>query len=263
MGIRSLNGLPELEEMSEPGLIVTVRDLVSGISAKECATLEMTVSALEKVITNVPCARLCERDRRFKTDDQARIDVDLCFKRILQFGGFCESIDDDDPLLAGRVKIPIHIMLYGDEDFIQQERRRQYEPFLKLSTQATAFDKCGWLKSDVKPLLESANILPPDCLATIETAKPEMSRQSTEQTTHAQPISQPSWRKAFEYQSEGLNALYDLIENYFFDERGNPIYDQACWPLKKNLISNWLTGRTLEEADTIITSGKRKGNAAK
>jgi hypothetical protein len=71
------------------------------------------------------------------------------------------------------------------------------------------------------------------------------------------------WRKAFEYESEGLNALYDLIERRFFDAEGKPIYDSGKWPLKKALESDWLTGRTLDEADTIITSSKRKGKAKK
>jgi hypothetical protein len=71
------------------------------------------------------------------------------------------------------------------------------------------------------------------------------------------------WRKAFEYESEGLNALYDLIERHYFDANGNPIYDPTQWVLKKNLVSEWLTNRTLDEADTIITSGKRKGKAEK
>lgn len=67
------------------------------------------------------------------------------------------------------------------------------------------------------------------------------------------------WRKAFEYESEGLDALYDLIERHYFDDDGNPVYEPAQWPLKKNLVSDWLSGRTLEEADTIITSSNRKG----
>jgi hypothetical protein len=71
------------------------------------------------------------------------------------------------------------------------------------------------------------------------------------------------WRKAFEYESEGLNALYDIIESYYFDDKGKPIYDPSEWSLKKSIVSNWLTGRTLDEADTIITSGKRKGRAEK
>jgi hypothetical protein len=87
----------------------------------------------------------------------------------------------------------------------------------------------------------------------------------------AQPENQPvnfdsqpaKWRKAFEYESEGLNALYDLIECHYFDDSGNPIYDPAQLPLKKNLESEWLTGRTRDEADTIITSGQRKGKAEK
>lgn len=82
-----------------------------------------------------------------------------------------------------------------------------------------------------------------------------------------QPVNSDSrpakWRKAFEYESVGLNALYDLIESQYFDASDNPIYDLTLLPLKKNLKSDWLTGRTLGEADTIITSGKRKGKAGK
>ena len=76
------------------------------------------------------------------------------------------------------------------------------------------------------------------------------------------PVSK--WRKAFEYESEGLNALYDLIERYFFDTDGKPIYDSEKWPIKKTLPCplNW-SERTRDEADTIITSGKRKGRAEK
>ncbi len=79
------------------------------------------------------------------------------------------------------------------------------------------------------------------------------------------PVTLPGWRKAFEYESEGLNALYELIERNFFDADGKPIYDPEGWPIKKSLTRgsiNW-SSRTLEEADTIITSGKRKGKAAK
>jgi|GEM_PF-4222684 len=71
------------------------------------------------------------------------------------------------------------------------------------------------------------------------------------------------WRKAFEYESEGLNALYNLIERHYFDADNNPVYKPAKWPLKKELVSDWLSGRTLGEADTIITSGQRKGKAEK
>lgn len=71
------------------------------------------------------------------------------------------------------------------------------------------------------------------------------------------------WRKAFEYRSEGLDELYNLIEKYFFDKDGNPIYDKSAWPLKNSLVSARLKRRTLEEADTLITSGKRTGNAKK
>ena len=71
-----------------------------------------------------------------------------------------------------------------------------------------------------------------------------------------------NWRKAFEYESEGLNALYNLIENNYFDSSGNQL-DIKELPLKKELNSEWLTGRTLTEADTIITSKKRRGKANK
>lgn len=71
------------------------------------------------------------------------------------------------------------------------------------------------------------------------------------------PSALPKWRKAFEYESKLLNALYDLIEKSYIDAQGNPIYDIEKLPLKKNLESEWLKSRTLEEADTIITSGKR------
>jgi hypothetical protein len=78
------------------------------------------------------------------------------------------------------------------------------------------------------------------------------------------PTTVSKWRKAFEYESEGLNALYDLIERYFFDIDGKPIYDSRKWPIKKTLPCppDW-SPRTRDEADTIITSGKRKGKAAK
>ncbi len=66
-------------------------------------------------------------------------------------------------------------------------------------------------------------------------------------------------RLAFQYESEGLNALYDLIEENYFDEYSKPIYEIKMLPQKKVLESSWLTGRTLQEADTIVTSRKRKG----
>lgn len=77
------------------------------------------------------------------------------------------------------------------------------------------------------------------------------------------PRTHPKWRLAYEFESEGINALNDLIEKYFFDEKGNPINNPKRWPAKKTLESEWLKNRTLSEADTIITSGKRIGNAKK
>ena len=77
------------------------------------------------------------------------------------------------------------------------------------------------------------------------------------------PRSHPKWRKAFEYQSEWLDAFYQLIETYYFDAEGKPIYDPSQWPDKKTIESKKLVNRTLTEADTIITSGKRRGKAKK
>ena len=68
------------------------------------------------------------------------------------------------------------------------------------------------------------------------------------------------WRKAFEYKSELLDALFDMIEEYYLDDSGKQISISEL-PLKKSLTSRRLSGRTIQEADTIITSGKRKGRA--
>lgn len=77
------------------------------------------------------------------------------------------------------------------------------------------------------------------------------------------PRSHPKWRAAYEFESEGMNALYELIENYFIDANGKPIYDPERWPAKKTLESEWLKARTLSEGDTIITSRKRLGKIKK
>jgi hypothetical protein len=79
------------------------------------------------------------------------------------------------------------------------------------------------------------------------------------------PRAHPKWRPAYEFESEGMNAIYDLIEKYFIDAKSNPVYDPEKWPAKKMLESDWLiTGsRTLREVDLIITSRKRKGRAKK
>lgn len=77
------------------------------------------------------------------------------------------------------------------------------------------------------------------------------------------PRSNPNWRLAHEYKSAGLAAFYEFIEKNYFDSNGQPIYDKEKLPVKKSLVSEWLKGRTLLEADTIITSGRRKGKAEK
>lgn len=104
--------------------------------------------------------------------------------------------------------------------------------------------------------------------AEIKSCLPYIPYEAMQQHAHTEakrPVNSDSkpakWRKAFEYESDGLNALYDLIERNYFDADGNPIYNIAQLPLKKNLDSKWLKGRTKNEADTIITSGKRKGKA--
>ncbi|MBA4143449.1 MAG: hypothetical protein H0X43_10715 [Nitrosospira sp.] len=73
---------------------------------------------------------------------------------------------------------------------------------------------------------------------------------------------QSKFRKAHAFESEGMNALYDLIEKYYLDTEGNPV-DPEKWPAKKSLESEWLKGRTLMEADTIITGAKRAGKRKK
>lgn len=82
-------------------------------------------------------------------------------------------------------------------------------------------------------------------------------RQETQASGDEFPRSHPKWRRAFEYESELLNAQYDLTEENYFDAQGKPIYDIEKLPLKKNIQSKLLKARTLIEADTIITGGRR------
>lgn len=70
------------------------------------------------------------------------------------------------------------------------------------------------------------------------------------------PRSHPKWRKAYELVSPGMNAFHELAENNYFDAQGNQIFDMDKLPLQKNLKSEWLKGRKLEEADRIITGGR-------
>lgn len=140
----------------------------------------------------------------------------------------------------------------------------------------------GWLLTDIAPYLKARNIDFPeqgtlrsgyvsDGKRKDEQKKPVQACGSNSTLTDQPEVNhlinsdpQPmKWRKAFEYESEGLNALYDLIERHYFDADDNPVYKPAKWPLKKELVSDWLSGRTLDEADTIITSGQRKGKAEK
>jgi hypothetical protein len=125
-------------------------------------------------------------------------------------------------------------------------RRSHHYIYLKVATQL-AYD-LGWKLP--KPMMR---LISPQI-------KQGMTRSKKD------PRSHPQWRRAFEYESEYLNAFYELIERYFFDEEGNPIYDQKKCIRKKNILSDFksvLNERTLQEADTIITSGKRMGNRKK
>jgi len=85
------------------------------------------------------------------------------------------------------------------------------------------------------------------------------------------------WRRAFEYESEGLEMFYELIEKKYFDSDGKPIYDisrlSSKTEMRKEIItkSNELKNqakkdnkyvftfgeRMFNDADSIITSGKR------
>jgi len=207
-----------------------------------------------------------------------------CVDALVNWGG--NQIDDENALSFG---LPL---LDGDEiggsppnideeyltqdvreSFLEEERDR-FRVFVRLHSQLLEYWHSGkhpectplayfidwglskslfieWLELAVKTGKYSWK-QEAESMANLKTAQPEHS-----DLPHAK------WRKAFEYESEGLNALYDLIERHYFDADGKPIYDPAQWSLKKNLVSDWLRSRTLDEADTIITSGNRKGKAEK
>ena len=70
------------------------------------------------------------------------------------------------------------------------------------------------------------------------------------------------WRHAFNYKSDYLNQFYDLIESTYMTPTGEQIALKAL-PIKEQIdIEGW-SRRTIKEADTIITSGKRQGNTKK
>ncbi len=70
------------------------------------------------------------------------------------------------------------------------------------------------------------------------------------------------WRHAFNYKSDYLNQLYDLIESTYMTQTGEQIALKDL-PIKEQIdIEGW-SQRTILEADTIITSGKRQGKAKK
>jgi hypothetical protein len=70
------------------------------------------------------------------------------------------------------------------------------------------------------------------------------------------------WRHAFNYKSDYLNQLYDLIESTYMTSTGEQIALKDL-PIKEQInIDEW-SPRTIKEADTIITSGQRLGKATK
>jgi len=70
------------------------------------------------------------------------------------------------------------------------------------------------------------------------------------------------WRHAFNYKSDYLNQFYDLIESTYMTPTGEQIALKDL-PIKEQIdIEGW-SRRTIKEADTIITSGKRQGNTKK
>jgi len=70
------------------------------------------------------------------------------------------------------------------------------------------------------------------------------------------------WRHAFNYKSDYLNQLYDLIESTYMTPDGQQIPLNEL-PTKNCIHVNGWTERTTSGADTIITSGQRVGKAQK
>ena len=70
------------------------------------------------------------------------------------------------------------------------------------------------------------------------------------------------WSHAFNYKSDYLNQFYDLIESTYMTPTGEQIALKAL-PIKEQIdVEEW-SSRTILEADTILTSGKRQGKATK
>ena len=70
------------------------------------------------------------------------------------------------------------------------------------------------------------------------------------------------WRSAFNYKSDYLSQFYDLIESTYMTPTGEQIALKAL-PIKEQIdVEEW-SSRTILEADTILTSGKRPGKTKK
>ena len=70
------------------------------------------------------------------------------------------------------------------------------------------------------------------------------------------------WRHAFNYKSDYLSQFYDLIESTYMTPDGKQIA-VGDLPIKEQIYTEDWSGRTILEADTILTSGKRQGKATK
>ena len=70
------------------------------------------------------------------------------------------------------------------------------------------------------------------------------------------------WRSAFNYKSDYLSQFYDLIESTYMTPDGKQIA-MGDLPEKHHINVNGWGKRTKEEADTILTSAKRRGKAKK
>lgn len=71
-----------------------------------------------------------------------------------------------------------------------------------------------------------------------------------------------NWRLAFSYKSVWLDAMYDMMEEYYFDDNDSQI-DIKDLPYKDSIESKVLSNLIKREADKIITSGQRKGKNIK
>jgi hypothetical protein len=70
------------------------------------------------------------------------------------------------------------------------------------------------------------------------------------------------WRHAFNYKSDYLNQFYDLIESTYMTPDGKQIAMGDLLEKHHIKVNGW-GKRTKDEADTILTSAKRRGKTKK